>query len=120
MEEIMNRLAIIIIGSIILLGTLSGIYYSWRKGIERAALDEYNQKQLEQYIKDQEEFRKKMEDIKTEQDELRKKNEEDKKEFDVKIDKARDYVNSEEAKKSDRPASVILKETIKKLKDATK
>ena len=101
-------------------GVLSGIYYSWRKGIEREALLEYNQKQLEQFTKDQEDFRKKMENIKKEQDELRKKNEEDKKKFDVKIDKARDYVNSEEAKKSDRPSSIILRETIKKLKDATK
>ena len=61
-----------------------------------------------------------MEAVKVEQEELRKKNEEDKKEFDSKINNARDYVNTEEAKKSDRPASVILKETIKKLKDATK
>ena len=60
-----------------LFGVLSGIYYSWRKGIEREALLEYNQKQLEQFTKDQEDFRKKMENIKKEQDELRKKNEEE-------------------------------------------
>ena len=120
MEEIMNRLAIIIIGSIILLGTLSGIYYSWRKGIEREALLEYNQRQIEQNIKDQEELRKKMEAVNAKQEELIKKNEEDKKDFDSKINNARDYVNTEEAKKSDIPASVILKETVKKLKDATK
>ena len=63
----MNRLAIIIVGSIILFGTLTGIYYSWRKGIEREALLEYNQKQLEQNLKDQEELRKKMEAV-TQQD----------------------------------------------------
>lgn len=116
----MNRLAIIIVGTLMLFGALFDIYYSWRKGIEHETQLEYNQKQLEQNIKDQEELRKKMEAVNAKQEELIKKNEEDKKDFDSKINNARDYVNTEEAKKSDIPASVILKETVKKLKDATK
>lgn len=120
MEGIMNRLAIIIVGSIILFGTLTGIYYSWRKGIEREALLEYNQKQLEQNLKDQEELRKKMEAVTQQQEEIRKKTEEDKKAFENKINNAREYINTEEAKKSDRPSSEILKQTVKKLKDAPK
>jgi hypothetical protein len=115
-----GRLQIIIVGSILLMGILSGIYYSWRSSIQRAALLEYNQKQLEQTIKDQEEFRLKMQAIQKNQEELIKKNKEDRKVFDDKMTNARNNIESDEAKKEDRPASEVLKQTVKKLKDAPK
>jgi uncharacterized membrane protein len=110
----------IIIGGILLIGLLSGVYYSWRSSITRQALLEYNQKQLEQTLKDQEEFRLKMQAIQKNQEELIKKNREDKKEFDDKMASARSYLESDEAKKEDRSSSQVLKQTIKKLKDAPK
>jgi hypothetical protein len=115
-----GRLQIIIVGSILLMGMLTGIYYGWRSSIQRAALLEYNQKQLEQTIKDQEEFRLKMQAIQKNQEELIKKNKEDRKVFDDKMTNARNYIESDEAKKEDRPASEVLKQTVKKLKDAPK
>jgi uncharacterized membrane protein (DUF106 family) len=115
-----GRIQFIIIGAVLLFSVLSGIYYSWRKGIEREALLEYNQKQLEQHQKDQEEFRKRMEEIKKQQEEIAKKNEEEKKIFNDKMRAAADYLESAEVKKDDRPASSVLKETVRKLKDAPK
>lgn len=116
----MNRLVLIIFGSILLISILSGIYYGWRKGVEREALLEYNQRQLEQTIKDQEEFRRKMNEIQKVQEDIIKQNAEDRKEFAKKMNEALDDLNTEEAKKADRPASDILKQTIRKLQAAPK
>ena len=115
-----GRLQIIIIGGIILLGALIGFYYSWRKGIEQEALLKYNQKQLEQTISDQAEFKRKVDIIQKEQDEILKNNKEAKAVFDGKIKAADDFLDAKETKVQDRPSSSILKNTINKLKDAPK
>jgi hypothetical protein len=115
-----GRIQIIIIGGIILFGAISATYYVWRQGVVREALLEYNQKQLEQHQKDQEDFRKKMDQIVKQQQELVSKNIEDKKVFGDKMKAASDYLDSTETKKNDRIASDILKETVRKLKDAPK
>ena len=116
----MNKLMIYIAIGFIAVSTLGGIYYSWRKGIEREALLEYNQKQLEQNIRDQAEFRKKMEDIRKQQDKIVADNDADKKLFNDMIKNADDFLDSKETKDADRPASQVLKLTIIKLKDASK
>lgn len=115
-----GRLQVIIVGGIILFGLLTGLYYNWRKGIEREALLEYNQKQIEQYQKDQEEFKAKMKKIEDDQIALIAKNNEDKKIFESKMNATSEFLNSNDAKKLDRPSSEILKKTIDKLKDAPK
>jgi Fe2+ transport system protein B len=115
-----GRLQIIIVGGILLIGILSGIYYSWRSSIEREALLEYNQKQLEQTIKDQEEFRIKMLAIQKSQDEIVNENNKSRKIFDDQIKTTDEYLESTAVKNADKPSSDILKETIKKLKDISK
>lgn len=115
-----GRLQIIIVGSILLIGILSGIYYSWRSSVVREALLEYNQKQLEQTIKDQEEFRAKMQAIEKSQEQILAENDKSKKVFDDQIKTADEYLESAAVKKADKPSSDILKETIKKLKDISK
>jgi hypothetical protein len=114
----MTRIYMYAIIAVVVLGTLTGTYYSWRKSIERQALLEYNQKQLEQNMADQAEFRRKMQEIAEKQEEIVKKNAEDRKAFEDKISNAQTYIDSEEVRKSDRPASNILKETVKRLKEA--
>ena len=89
------RLYIYIFGALFLFGTLSGIYYSWRSGIEREALLEYNQKQLEQAIHDQREFKAKMQKIEEDQAAIIKRTEDEKKIFETKINQANDYLNTE-------------------------
>jgi hypothetical protein len=114
----MSRIYIYAIAAFVVFSALTATYYSWRKGIERQALLEYNQKQLEQNVADQAEFRRKMQEIAKKQEEIIQKNTEERKAFEDKILNAQTYIDSEEARKSDRPASNILKETVKRLKEA--
>jgi hypothetical protein len=113
----MTRIYIYAIIAVVVFGALTGTYYSWRKSIERQALLEFNQKQLEQTMADQAEFRRKMQEIAEKQEAILKKNDEDRRAFEDKIKGAQTFIESEEARKSDRPASELLKETIKRLKD---
>jgi predicted Holliday junction resolvase-like endonuclease len=114
----MTRIYIYGIIVIVVFGVLTGTYYSWRKSIERQALLEFNQKQLEQTLADQAEFRRKMQEIAEKQEEIIKRNAEDRKAFEDKINAAQSFIESEEARKNDRPASDLLKETVKRLKDS--
>jgi hypothetical protein len=113
----MTRIYIYAIIAVVVFGALTGTYYSWRKSIERQALLEFNQKQLEQTMADQAEFRRKMQEIAEKQEAILKKNDEDRRAFEDKIKGAQTFIESDEARKSDRPASELLKETIKRLKD---
>lgn len=114
----MTRIYIYAIAAFVVFSALTATYYSWRKSIERQALLEFNQKQLEQTIADQAEFRRKMQEIAEKQEEIIKKNAEDRIAFENKIKDAQTYIESDEAKKADRPASDLLKETVKRLKEA--
>jgi Tfp pilus assembly protein PilN len=110
-----GKLQLYIIGGIILFGALTGIYYSWRSGVEREALLRYNQVQLEQSIKDQELLRQKIDNINQKQKEIDEANIADKKIFSDKIDSITNDIDSKAV--VNRPASKVLKDTIRKLKD---
>ena len=116
----MTRIYIYAIAAFVVFSALTATYYSWRKSIERQALLEFNQKQLEQTMADQAEFRRKMQEIAEKQEEIIKKNAEDRKAFEDKIKDAQTYIDSEEARKTDRPASGLLKETVKRLREVPK
>ena len=113
-----GRLQLYIFIGIISFGALTAFYYQWRKGIEREALLEYNQAQLEQNIKDQEELKKKLADIDSKQKEIDAANYADKKVFKGKIDDINTEIDSKAT--IDRPSSDVLKKTVNKLKDAPK
>ena len=115
-----GRIQIIIIGGILLMGALTGIYYSWRSGIEREALLEYNQKQLEQSIKDKEELQKKMEAVETRTKEIEKENEDAKKIFVNKINDITADLESKEVMEKDTSSSQVLKDTVRKLQGVVK
>lgn len=115
-----GSLQLYIIGGIMLFGALTGIYYSWRKGIEREALLEYNQQQLEQNVKDQEAMKQQLLDIDTKQKEVQAANDADKKALKDKLEAINTNLNSKETVATDRPASDVLKKTVGKLKDVVK
>jgi len=115
-----GRLQLYIFIGIIAFGTLSAFYYSWRSGIEREALLEYNQKQLEQNIKDQEELKQKLVDIDNKRKEIEEENNNDKKNFKDKIDLISKDLSKKEVIDNDRKASQILIDTVKKLQEVTK
>jgi uncharacterized protein with von Willebrand factor type A (vWA) domain len=98
-----------------LIGMLTIGYIGWKHQIEAAALSDYNRKQLEQVIQDQQDFQNKMRTIEDTQkslsDSLARQNEVITKKFNS-IDS---FLSSPEAQKSNRPASEVLKKTIKKL-----
>ena len=113
-----GRIQLIIFGGILLMGALTGIYYSWRSGIEREALLEYNQKQLEQNLKDQQALREKLDAMAAKQKEIEAANSADKKAFKDKMDAINtDIVSTNTV---DRPSSEVLKKTVSKLKDVVK
>ena len=115
-----GRLQLYIFIGILVFGSLTAGYYSWRKGIEREALLEYNQKQLEQTVKDNEDYQRKLKEIEDNQAVIIQKNEEDKRNFEAKMKDATEYLNNDDTKKIDRPASEVLKKTVTRLKDASK
>ena len=114
----MSKLTLYIAAGVIGFGVLSGLYYKWRKDIEREALYEYNQKQIEQNQRDQERLRQQLEDIAKKQKEVEEANAADKKEFKGKMDIITADIESKDT--VDRPASDVLKKTVNKLKDAPK
>lgn len=101
-------------------GTIAGIYSSWRKGIEREALLEYNQHQLEENIKDQDILKNQLEAINNKQKEVEAANLAEKKALKDKLESINISLDTKEAIADDRPASNILKKTIGKLKDVVK
>ena len=113
-----GRIQLIIIGGVLFMGALTGIYYSWRSGIEREALLEYNQKQLEQNIKDQQILKEKLAEMDKVQAEITAHNAADKGIFKGKMESINTEIESN--KSADRPASDVLKKTVSKLKDAVK
>ena len=116
----LGRIQIYIIAGIFVFGALTTTYYSWRKGIEREALLEFNQKQLEQTLKDQEKLRQDLEVIGKKQQEIEAANNADKKVFKSKMETINRDLDSKESVSTDRPSSPVLKNTVSKLKDAPK
>lgn len=114
----LGRIQLYIIAGVFIFGALMTGYYQWRKGIEREALLEYNQKQLEQNLKDQAELKKKLADIDSKQKEIDAANSADKKVFKDKLNTINADIDSKGT--VDRPASAVLKKTVNKLKDAPK
>ena len=114
----MGRIQLYIIGGILAFGLLTGIYYQWRKGIEREALLEYNQAQIEQNIKDQQAMREKLDAMAAKQKEIEDANANDKKVFKDKMDAINTDIISTNT--VDRPSSDVLKKTVNKLKDVVK
>ena len=99
---------------------VSGIYFYWKHQIEQQALMEYNQKQLEQIVKDQEAFANKMTEVDQKQQaietDLVKQNEE----INNQLKDIQAYLYSTETKALEKPASAILKNTVNQIKGGVK
>ena len=118
--DMFGRLQLYIFIGIIAFGTLTTVYYNWRKGIEREALLEYNQKQIEQDAKDKEIMRQQLDAINQKQKEIESETAEVKKKFKEQMDIITVDLSSKETAAADRQASDILKKTVGKLKDVVK
>ena len=91
------------------------MYISWKHDIEHKAILEYNQKQMEQLVKDQALFRKNMDLVLENQKTLIENEKQFKIDIDKKLSSVNTFLSSDTAKKLDRPSSEILKRTIQEL-----
>jgi uncharacterized protein HemX len=99
------------------LGAATTTYYIWKSSVERAALMEFNRAQLEQAVKDQEEFRRRQEALEEQQREATRALLEQNRDVQRRIQSIQGNLNSPEAAAFDRPASDILRRTIEQLRE---
>jgi CHASE3 domain sensor protein len=90
-----------------------GVYFWWESRVENRALLDFNQKQMEQLLKDQKELDKKLTDLRQIQDQILENEKQFKQNLDKKLSGISGFLSSDEAKKLDRPSSEILKKTIR-------
>ena len=97
----------------------SGFAY-WKTQIEKQALMAYNQKQLEQVMKDQQAFQAKMDELNSKQKDIEKDLTAQNNEIGIKMKSLEDYLYSAETKLLEKPATIILKNTMSQMKGNTK
>jgi hypothetical protein len=110
-----SKIVIYVFIAITLIGSGCGIYYAWKRDIERQALMDFNQKQMEQSLKDQQDFLEKQEKISKVQQEAARDLLEENQKISRKLESVSTYLGSTDAKRNDRPASDILKNTVEGL-----
>jgi hypothetical protein len=111
-----NKWVIYAIGLVVGVVSLAGVYLFWKHNITAAAQLRFNNKQLEQTIKDKDQFIANLERLSKLNEEAIVELNKQKGELDVKFKDLQDYLNSEEARKDDRDSSQVLKKTIEKLR----
>lgn len=113
----LNKVTFYIIVFTLVIGSLTATYYSWKWSIEKQALLEFNQKQIEQNLKDQKDFMAKQKEIVEQQHQVTQKLIEKNAQLNVQAANINKYLNSQEARQSNRASSDILKKTIEQLKE---
>lgn len=116
LSDIVTKLILYAVGALVLLGIVTGVYFNWKGSIRDKALEDFNKKQVEQVMKDSEELRIKMSKVVKDQQDIIKSKDDQIKNLESKISEIEDYLDSADVKKADRPASEILKNTVRKLK----
>lgn len=108
-----------IVGIIALVFTLAGMAWGMLKihdsGIRRAALAEYNKQQLEIVMKEQENFNRQNRILQETQIRLMEALAKKMEETDRRVADVGEWLSSAEARKADRAASTVLKETLRRL-----
>jgi uncharacterized protein HemX len=115
-----GRIQMYIIAFVVLSGLITGIYYAWKRQVEAEALAAYNQQQMEQLIKDQQAFQQKMSEVDAKQKAIESDMNKQNDEIVTKLKSLDEYLSATTTKKDDRPASIILKNTINQIKGGTK
>lgn len=110
-----NKVIVYIIGIIFAFISSLGIYYVWKRDIETRALLEYNQRQLEETVRIQQEYIKKQAELEEIQRSLSRRLAEENRTLQNRIRTIQNNLNSPQAAASDRPASDVLKRTVEQL-----
>ena len=107
-----SKLGLYIFITVFILGTAGTAYYQWKKNVEHEALLEFNQRQMEQNLIDQKEFARRQQEIAQQQQEAAAVLIQQNQQLTLKIKSIDSYLNSDDAKKSNRPSSDVIKKTI--------
>ncbi len=102
----------IVIGLVLATG-LTTTYYIWKHSVERQALIEYNARQLEQVVKEREEFQRRQEALDSQQRALQRQLATQNELLRRRVDEVQSTINATE----DRPASDVLRRTIDQLRE---
>jgi Flp pilus assembly protein TadB len=111
----LNKIGVYLFIGMMLIGSLTAAYYGWKRSVEQQALMEFNQKQMEQTIKDQKAFTKKQQEIAEQQAAAAEALAEQNRVLSRKISSVNTYLSSKEAADGDRPSSDVLKKTVEQL-----
>lgn len=112
----LDKIAIYVFIALITLCGIGITYYEWKKDIENQALSKFNTKQMEQIINDEHDYQAKQQTIANDQSLIIRKTDDVNTKIDTKINKINAVV-SFNAKKQDKQASDVLKNTIKMLSE---
>ena len=109
-----------VIYALVIVGVVVGSFIfirTWENDIKKSALNDFNNKQLEQVIKDQNKFQVQLEQLNKSQqaivDDMNIQNQS----LVNKLNTVTTYLDSNQAKKDNRSSSTVLKNTIKKLEN---
>lgn len=119
-ESPLGKLAGYVIIAILAAGVLFGGYYAWKVHVQNQAMQEFNQKQTEQADKDRKVFEEKMQKIEAVQNQILGNLQKQLDTVNEQSDILQDYLDSDEAKASDRESSAVLKETVRRLGERAK
>lgn len=92
-----------------------GAYALWEYKVEQKAVAEFNKKQLEQVLADKDEYIRQLQETQKALDDIRREVREANEQLEKTTKTVEDFLNSPDAIKQDKPASPLLKDTIKKL-----
>jgi uncharacterized protein HemX len=109
---------IVMIGAAVLAAV--ALYFWWQHEVEKTALLKFNNKQLEQVVREQASVQAKLDELAKDQQKLLRGQDEYKTHVDQSFANASKYLASDEAKKNNRPSSEILKRTVEEMAKAQK
>ena len=97
------------------MGAITAAYYGWKRSVEQQALIEFNQKQMDQTLRDQQDFLDKQKRLAQQQADAANALAEQNRKLSQRITTVNAYLSSKDAKIADRPSSEVLKQTIRQL-----
>jgi hypothetical protein len=116
----LNKITIYIILAVMFFGSLTATYFSWKSAIRHQALLEFNQQQIEETAKNQQEFMKAQKEIFANQQTSIQQLLDQNNRLSDKINGINTFLSSDAAKKSDRPSSDVLKRTFQMIQEPKK
>jgi len=109
----LDRVTIYIVGALLLAGTVTTTYYVWKRGVEQAAMMEFNRQQLEQNARDQAEFIRRQEEVAEQQRRAAAELAEQNRRLQSRVNSINQMINQAE----DSPAPDIIRRTIDRLRE---